>query len=797
MRISCNWLKTLVQTELSADQIAERLTAAGLEVDRVTDFGTGLEGVVIGQVVACRPHPDADRLQICEVEYGAGQPVTVVCGAANARIGLKSPLALPGSRLPGGLEIRRVDVRGIESAGMLCSESELGLGDHHDGLMELDESATVGADLAQWLGLPDSLIELELTPNRGDCLSMRGLARELAAILERAWAPIAIAPVPAATDSSIGVELRAPADCPRYASRVIEGLNPQAHTPVWMVEALRRAGFRALHPIVDIANYVMLELGQPMHAFDLDRIEGGVRVRRALAGERIELLDGQTVDPDPDMLLICDHAGPIALAGIMGGLDSAVSAQTERVVLESAWFDPRVIAGRARRLGLATESAHRFERGVDPALQVEAIERASALILEIAGGRCGPVLDVCEAAHLPGPVSIPLSLERVNRLLGTRLTGTEVRSLLVRLGLHVRGANQQLEVDVPTARRDLEQEVDLIEEVARMVGYDRLPIALPAGRLSPVVESERQITPGEIHGYFQARGFQEIIGWSFLAAAELEMLGMDAGAQPLRNPLSRDLAILRPSLMPGMLKVASFNARRQEARIRLFETGHIFRNSSAGFEESERFGLLIHGRAEGENWLQNSRQSDFFDVKGEIEEFLASHAKLDQARFERAERPWLHPGQGARLMLDQQEAGWLGQLHPRIADRLDFSGPVLLAELDLARVCERALPEHRAQSRFPAVRRDLALVVPEALVVAELLDTIRQAVGERLERLLVFDQYQGKGIEQGCKSIAIGLIIRDVSRTLSDQEVDSLVNGLIGILGEAHQARLRGLGLWH
>lgn len=792
MKVSYNWLRSWVPVDWPAEEVAERLTAAGLEVDRVTQSGIGLDGVVVAEIVECRPHPDADRLSVCRVDRGHGQTHTVVCGAPNARAGLKAPLAVAGSRLPGGLEIKQATVRGVDSEGMLCSEPELALGDDAAGLMELPDDAPVGSPLAEFLKLPDSVIEFDLTPNRGDCLSVRGLARELSALAEVPARGPQMDPVAAVTERTFAIDLQAPADCPRYVGRVIEGIDPAAKTPLWMTEALRRSGLRSLGPTVDVTNYVLLELGQPMHAFDLDRLEGGIRVRRPLAGDRITLLDGQEIEPEPDMLLICDHRRPVALAGVMGGADSAVSGETQAILLESAWFNPATIVGRARRLGVSSESAHRFERGVDPQLQVLAVERATRLLLEIAGGRPGPVMDVTVEDQLPPIRDVKLRLDRVNRLLGTRLTGTEVRTVLTRLGMTVRGSNQEFEIRPPGARRDIEIEADLIEEVARMVGYDRLPVRVPGGRLKSTVPSECRVERAALQAGLQARGFQEVMTWSFVSADELGRLGLESGSQPLANPLSQDLAILRTSLLPGLLKTAVANRRRQQGRMKLFELGHIFLKNNSGFLEMEKLGLLICGDPQPESWANARRAPDFFDLKGEVEQLLAGAGRLDQAQFQSAQPDWLHPGQAATLTLDRESAGWLGQLHPRLVRELDLSGPVYVAELDLERLRQRPLPEYRGLARFPSVRRDLALVVPDELPVAELVSTCRETAGERLENWIIFDQYRGEGIEAGCKSIAIGLIIRDVSRTLTDHEVDDLVERIVDQLAARHHARLRG-----
>ena len=792
MRFSLNWLRQWVPTDLDAESVADRLTAAGLEVDDLQAIGTGLDGVVVGEIVECNPHPDADRLRVCQVNYGADAPVTIVCGAPNARAGLKAPLATVGARLPNGLRIKPAKLRGVESRGMLCSSPELGLGEDASGLLELPDTLETGAALAQALGLPDHIIEVDLTPNRADCLSIRGIARELAAAESLECREPEIANVPPVLEDSIEIELIDPADCPRYVGRLVRGIDPRANTPAWMVERLERSGLRSRGPVVDVTNYVLLELGQPMHAFDAGVIAGGIRVRRARPGDTITLLDGQSITPDEDMLLICDHRKPVALAGIMGGQDSAVGDETRDILLESAWFNPATIIGKGRRLGLATDSSHRFERGVDPELQVRAIERATALILEIAGGRPGPVVEMVSAENLPEVPSIRLRMDRVNRVLGSDLEAGRVHDILTRLGMAVEPDGDAFRVTPPSARRDLAIEVDLIEEVARMVGYDHLPSRAPGGRLRALVASERTVAIDTIRSSLHARGFQEIMTWSFVAEEDLSTLSLQASAQPLANPLSQDMGVLRTSLLPGLVRTARVNLRHQQPRLKLFETGHVF---SAGGEwtESERIGLLVAGHAHPESWLENRRDFDFYDLKGEVEH-LAGCAGHGQDALEVAAKAleWLHPGQSCTVWLNGREIGYAGQLHPGVAARLDLDQAIFVAELDLTVLRDRNLPEFAGTARFPSVRRDLALIVPESVPAADLQRVCSESVGETLEKCVIFDKYQGKGIESGYKSVGIGLILRDVSRTLTDEDVDSVMLSVVGDLQKECNTRLRG-----
>ncbi len=791
MKISYRWLKGWVATDLDAEQIAEKFTLAGLEVDAVEPVAPPLDGVVVGEILSAEPHPDADRLRVCRVR-GDSEERTIVCGAPNARVGLKAPLATLGTVLPGGLKIKPAKLRGVRSEGMLCSEPELGLGEDSAGLMELPDSVRPGEALDKALGLDDKVLEIDLTPNRADCLSARGLARELAALIDAEVIGPEIEPVPAVHSDTLPIELLDPADCPCYIGRIIRGVDVSAATPLWMVERLRRSGIRSLGPIVDVTNYVLLELGQPMHAFDLARIQGGIRVRKASRGERMCLLDGREIDLDPDMLLIADHHRALALGGIMGGEDSGVTDSTSDILLESAWFNPGTIIGRGRRLGLATESAHRFERGVDPALQRRAAERATQLILEIAGGQPGPIIEALDAAHLPVNRPVKLRLARLNRVLGSRLSGEEVAEILHRLDMAVESSDEGWRVTAPSARRDIEIEEDLIEEVARVYGYDRLPARSPGGRLSIRLPGEGELPEQRLRRQLAARGFQEIMTWSFVGEDELARLELLDGAQPLANPLSRDMAVLRTSLLPGLLNTAGGNLRRQHHDFRLFELGTCFFSTGQGFSESRRVGLLMTGHARAEHFSGKPRALDFFDLKGELEHLLAFNRVQGKVSFRPINRTWLHPGQAAEVALDGEAVGWLGQLHPSLVSQLDWPQSAFVGEFDAERLAIRQVPEFTELSRFPAVRRDLSLVVAEDVAVADVIEEMELRGGELVRRVIVFDLYRGTGVENNYKSLSIGLIIREVSRTLKDADVEAVIERVIAGLQSRFDAKLRG-----
>jgi len=791
VKVSYRWLKSWVPVTLGPQELAERLTLAGLEVDEVAAVAPSLEGVVVGEIIAIEPHPDADRLRICRVR-GDAEERTIVCGAPNARLGLKAPLATLGTVLPGGLKIKPAKLRGVNSEGMLCSEPELGLGEDGSGLMELSSELQTGASLSQALELDDHVLDIDLTPNRADCLSIRGLAREIGAILELPVQAPDIPAIPPQIQDRPDIELQAPADCPIYVGRIIRGVDITASTPTWMVEALRRSGIRSLGPVVDVTNYVLLELGQPLHAFDLARVAGGIRVRRARQGESMTLLDGREVALQGDMLLITDHEKPQALAGIMGGAGSMVDHETRDILLESAWFNPDVIVGRARRFGLATESSHRFERGVDPELQTLACERATALILEITGGQPGPVVAAIDEDCQPKQQPVALRLDRLNRLLGTAFSIEHAGSLLERLGMSVAVDADRLSALAPSARRDIDIEVDLIEEVARVHGYDRLPTRLPGGGLRVKVESEMVLPETRLRAQLAARGFQEVLTWSFVSERELEQFGLKEGAQALANPLSRDMAVLRTSLLPGLAGTAGKALRRQHHDIRLFEIGHRFRNGKARLVEDQRLGLLMSGRRDPEHFSARPADLDFFDLKGEVEYLVESNSVRGRLSFEAAQHAWLHPGQCADVALDGQRIGWIGQLHPALIEALGWSQTAFVAELDLERVRQRRLPEAQQVSRLPSVRRDLSLVVRDSIPAADLIASIRELAGERLEKCIIFDQYRGAGVEKDCRSVSIGLIIRDVSRTLTESDVEELTENVLSGLSERFDAKLRG-----
>ncbi len=793
MKFPESWLREQVEISADRDTLAATLTAIGLEVEALEALGEGLDGVLVGEIVAAERHPEADRLQVCRVDIGRGEPVQIVCGAPNARAGLKAPLATVGAILPGGIAIKAAKLRGVESFGMLCSAKELGLDADASGLLELPAGAPTGAALAQALGLPDARFELKLTPNRADCFSLRGIAHDVAAALGSEVRPLDVAPAAIASDARIDVTLGAGADCPRYLGRVIEGIDPSAPTPAWMAERLRRSGVRPISLLVDVTQYVMLELGQPMHAFDADRLTGPVGVRHGRDGETLTLLDEREVAVDPQFLVITDADRTVALAGVMGGWDTRVTATTTRVFLESAHFAPAAIIGRARKLGLHTDASHRFERGVDPALPEIALERATALILAEAGGRAGPLTRAERPADLPAPAAVVLRRARLARILGKQVADAEVERLLHALGMGVEAIDGGWRVQPPSRRFDIAIEEDLIEEVARIHGYDRIPMSAPTGEVPMGALPETRIPLGALRQQMAARDYFEAVDFAFLDAELLQRWGFSEGLVALANPLSADLGVMRPALLPGLVEALRRNLDRQQPRVRLFELGRVFAaRPGEAPRETARIAAAACGGARAEQWSLPTREVDFHDLKADVESLLALSGRVDDAEFLPSTRGWLHPGRSAEVRRGGTHLGCIGHLHPRLLKALGIEHEVVVFELDADPLRERALPRAAELSRYPSVRRDIAVVVAEDLPWGHLEACLRAALGGLLRELVVFDRYSGPGVENGFKSLAIGLILQDVSRTLTDQDSDRAVSAALAALQRDFGARLRG-----
>ncbi|HCW89171.1 MAG TPA: phenylalanine--tRNA ligase subunit beta [Marinobacter sp.] len=789
MKFSEQWLREWVNPAIDSRELMDQITMAGLEVDGSEPVAGNFEGVIVGQVTRVEPHPDADKLRICQVSNGK-ETVQVVCGAPNVREGLKVPFAEVGAVLPGDFRIRKAKLRGQPSEGMLCSESELQLSDDHEGLMELPEDAPVGKDLVSYLGLADVTIDVDLTPNRADCLSVRGIAREVGALNSMAVDAPEVAPVDAVHSEVPDVVVRAPEACPRYLGRILRGVNLTVETPLWMQEKLRRSGIRSIDPAVDVTNYVMLELGQPMHAFDRDEIQGGIVVRMAEAGEKLVLLDGQEVALTSETLLIADHEKPVAIAGVMGGEHSGVSGKTRDLLLESAWFDPIRIAGKARHYGLHTDASHRFERGVDYNLAREAMERATALLMSIVGGEPGEIVEVASKEHLPAELTVDLREARVEEVLGLAIDRTTVEEILSRLGLRVEKLLKGgWRIRVPSFRPDIAIEEDLIEEVGRIYGYNNLPVTEPTGSLGLRPQEEAVRPLSAIRDYLVAAGYQEAITYSFVDPKIQTLLDPAREGIALANPISADLSVMRTTLWSGLLKTVVYNQNRQQPRIRLFETGLRFVDGDDGIDQQPMLAGIVTGNQFPENWANGRRNADFFDVKGELEGlFTLLGIEVD---FIPSQHPALHPGQTAELVRDGEHVGWLGTLHPQVQKKLDLNGTILMFELFLNSVVSGYVPNFKEISKFPEVRRDLAIIIGSDVAFAEVERVARKHAGECLTALRAFDVYEGENLGEGNRSLALSLFWQHPERTLNEDEVHSLFNGVIEALKEELGATLR------
>ncbi len=790
MRFSESWLREWVNPDITTDELSHQLSMAGLEVDGVEMAAPSFSGVVVGEILSREQHPDADKLGVCQVNVGGDEDLQIVCGAQNAAAGMKVPVATVGATLPGDFKIRKAKLRGVQSLGMICSASELGLAESSDGIMELPADAALGQDFRDLLALDDALIEVDLTPDRGDCLSIAGIAREVSVINAAELNKPVITAVDAVHDEIFPVDLQAPRACPRYACRIVKGIDINAVTPGWMVEKLRRGGIRAINPVVDITNFVMLELGQPMHGFDLARLAEGIVVRMAAQGEKLTLLDGSEIDLGDDSLVIADHKRVLALAGIMGGEDSGVTDATRDILFESAFFSPLAITGKARFYGLHTDSSHRFERGVDWQLQVEAIERATALLIEIAGGEAGPVNEVVSKAHLPSSEHIHLRSERVAKMLGIEISDDRVEQILEMLGMTLEKSAVGWWVTAPSSRFDISLEIDLIEEIARIYGYDNIPTnrAVASQDMHPAKETGFNLLKAK--RLLVARDYQESITYSFISPELAEILTPGEERIELANPISADMAIMRGSLWAGLIQAMQHNIARQQSRIRLFESGLSFKQHD-GIVQRPMFAGLVSGPLSEEQWDVDKRQVDFYDLKGDLEAVLALTADADSFSFEKAENPVLHPGQAAKVLRNGIEIGWIGMLHPEIEKKLDLGMKTYLFEIALDALSEGRLPVYEPLSRFPSIRRDLALVMHEDLPFGKVEKCAKSALSTIVKDIRLFDVYTGDNVDSGRKSLALSLILQDSSKTLTDEEVENAVNGVLSALSSELNVELR------
>lgn len=792
MKFSEQWLRGWVNPQVSRDELVARLSMAGLEVDSVTPAAGQFSGIVVGEILATEQHPDADKLRVCQVSSGQ-ETFQVVCGAPNARPGIKIPFAMIGAELPGDFKIKKAKLRGVESFGMLCSAAELQISEENDGLLELAADAPVGEDIRTYLSLDDASIEIGLTPNRGDCLSIAGLARDVSALYDTPVTRPVVPAVAAAHDEVRPVEVSAPAACPRYLGRVIRNVDLSKPTPLWMVERLRRSDVRSIDAAVDITNYVMLELGQPMHAFDLAEINGGIRVRMAEEGEKLVLLDGQEVALRADTLVIADHTRALAIAGVMGGEHSGVNTEKTRdLFLESAFFEPISVAGKARSYGLHTDASHRYERGVDSQLAREAMERATQLLLDIVGGEAGPVVEAVSEQHLPQVAPVTLRAERITQMLGMEMEPAQVEQLLNALELTTTKSGEgQWTVRVPSHRFDISLEVDLIEELARLYGYNNLPVRYPQARLAPQGKPETRGDLPTLRRLLVARGYQEAITYSFIDPKLFELFSPGVEPLLLANPISSDMAAMRASLWPGLVKALQHNLNRQQDRVRLFESGLRFVGQLGDLQQQPMIAGVITGSRLPEGWANGRDGVDFFDVKADVEALLGYSGALSDYTFSAGKHPALHPGQTAAIERDGKLVGYLGAIHPELAKALGLDRPVFLFELVLGDVVEGRLPKFSELSKFPETRRDLALIAGREVASSAVLELIRDNAGEWLTDLRLFDVYQGKGIDPDRKSLAVGLTWQHPSRTLNDDEVNTTLQNILTSLEQRLNTTLR------
>lgn len=794
MKFNESWLREWVNPAVTTDELTHQITMAGLEVDDVLPVAGSFTGVKIGKVVECGQHPDADKLRVTKVDVGAEELLDIVCGAPNCRQGLKVAVATVGAVLPGDFKIKKAKLRGQPSHGMLCSFTELGIDVESDGIMELAEDAVIGTDFREFLGLDDVTVDVDLTANRADCFSIRGMAREVG-VLNRAdvTAPSSEA-VATSIDDTVSIEVKAPAACPRYLGRVVKNVNVQAQTPLWMQEKLRRCGIRAIDPVVDITNFVLLEQGQPMHAFDLAKIEGGIVVRMAEQDEKLTLLDGTEAKLNADTLVVADHNKALAIAGIFGGEQSGVTTETKDVLLECAFFAPDHIRGRARNYGLHTDSSMRFERGVDYALQVSAMERATALLVEICGGEVAPVVAVESESDLPKPNKVALRRTKLDNLLGHHIADNDVVEILERLGMSVETTNEGWTAVAPTWRFDIAIEQDLIEEVGRIYGYDNIPNQAPKAALSMNDHKEANLPLKRVRNLLVDRGFQEAITYSFVEPEQQKLIVPDVEPLILPFPISVEMSAMRLGLIQGLLNTVVHNQKRQQPRVRLFEYGLRFipcDSAENGMRQEPMLAGVIAGTRSEEHWDIETNTVDFFDLKGDLEAILELSANEKAFSFEAVSHPALHPGQSAAIVVDGEPVGVIGTVHPELERKFGLNGRTIVFEIEWSAIDTRVIPEAVSLSKFPANRRDIAVVVDEAIASGDVVNACLANGGELLTGAKLFDVYRGKGVEEGKKSLAIALSLQSTERTLEDADIAASVDAIVTALTAQFNASLR------
>lgn len=794
MKFSEQWLREWVNPDISSEELAEQITMAGLEVDSVDPVAGEFTGVLVGEVVECGQHPDADKLRVTKVNVGEDELLDIVCGAPNCRQGLKVAVATVGAVLPGNFKIKKAKLRGQPSFGMLCSASELQLSEESDGIIELPSEAPVGSDIRDYLKLDDVTIEVDLTPNRADCLGLKGLAREVGVLNQTDVCEPKIDSIAPSIDDKFNIILDAPEACPRYLGRVIKGVNVQANSPLWLTEKLRRSGIRSIDPVVDVTNYVLLEQGHPMHAFDLDKLAGEIHVRFPNEGEKITLLDGNEVELKADTLLIADKEKALAMAGIFGGLHSGVNKETKDIFLESAFFAPLAIAGKARVYGLHTDASHRYERGVDPELQHLAMERATQLLLDIVGGEAGPIVEAVDKEYLPQHKSVVLRTERLHRVLGIEFDADNVTECLSRLGFTVTFKGNEWDVIVPPYRFDIAIEEDLIEEVARIYGYNNIPDTAPVASLAMSVKKEANVEVDVLKSILIDREYQEAITYSFVDPKVQEQLFPERKGMPLPNPISSEMSVMRLSPLTGLLQTVAYNQNRQQSRVRLFESGLRFipdESAPMGLRQEAVLAGVISGNKLEEHWDSNNQKVDFYDIKGDVESVLAVLVNDAAIRFEVSTHSALHPGQCAAIYVNEQLVGHVGAIHPKFEKVLGLNGATMVFELEIAALGEKNLPRATALSKFPSNRRDIAVIVDEQVSAQEILANIKKCGTNQLVGLNLFDVYRGENLGEGKKSLAISLTLQDNDRTLEETEIQSIVDTVVASLSSKFGASLR------
>ncbi|MGL0942628.1 phenylalanine--tRNA ligase subunit beta [Vibrio vulnificus] len=794
MKFSESWLREWVNPAVTTDELTHQITMAGLEVDDVLPVAGTFNGVKVGHVVECGQHPDADKLRVTKVDVGEEELLDIVCGAANCRQGLKVAVATVGAVLPGDFKIKKAKLRGQPSHGMLCSFTELGIDVESDGIMELAIDAPIGMDFRDFLALNDVTVDVDLTSNRADCFSIRGMAREVGVLNRADVTEPSVAPVAPSIDDTVAIEVKAPAACPRYLGRVVKNVNVQAKTPLWMQEKLRRCGIRSIDPVVDITNFVLLEQGQPMHAFDLAKIDGGIVVRLAEQGEKITLLDGSEAELNADTLVVADHNKALAIAGIFGGEESGVTSETQDVLLECAFFAPDHIRGRARSYGLHTDSSMRFERGVDYALQVNAMERATQLLVEICGGEVAPVVAVESEAELPKPNKVALRRTKLDNLLGHHIADSDVVEILERLGMTVETTAEGWVAVAPTWRFDIAIEQDLVEEVGRIYGYDNIPNQNPTAALKMHDHQEANIPLKRVRDLLVDRGYHEAITYSFVEPEQQKLVVPGVDALILPNPISAEMSAMRLGLIQGLLNTVVHNQKRQQPRVRLFEYGLRFipcDTAENGMRQEPMLAGVIAGTRSEEHWNIDTNTVDFFDLKGDVEAILELSANDKAYSFVAAKHPALHPGQSAAIVVDGKEIGVIGTVHPELERKFGLNGRTIVFEIEWSAINRKVIPEAVALSKFPANRRDIAVVVDEAVASGDIVNACLEVGGEFLKAAKLFDVYVGKGVEEGKKSLAIALTLQSNERTLEDADIAGAVDAIVAHVSEKFGASLR------